>query len=526
MESIRRNYVFQVSYQILNMSLPFITSPYIARVLGAENLGIYAYTYSIANIFILFINLGAEKYGIRTIAMVKSDRERLNSVFSELFFIRAILGTVAILLYLLGIIMFLDYKKYFVIQGFLLVGAIIDINWFFFGIEKFKITVTRNFLFKVFTVCCVFLFVKTKEDLWKYVVIMALGTIISQSVIWSVVKNYVSIVKIKKSDLMSHMKPILILFIAVLAQSAYTYIDKIMIGALGSMEQLGFCDNAYKIISFPMGVITSLGVVMLPRMSVLYKFDEKEKAFFYIKESMKFVMIIACGMAAGMAVVGKEFAIIFWGIDFKISGMIVTIISPIVLFMSWSDVVRNQYLIPKKYDKEYTTAIVIGAVVNIIFNALLIPFYGAVGAAIGTVLSYLSIAVYQTFATRKEIPYIYFIKDIIPFLIFSIIMIIGVHLTKGIIGTVSIIGLLIQITVGVLVYCVLVLVYMILKKDPFVSNFTRKFLRKHQIATSVTSSLSNTREVQKFPVKSNENQEHDFALSNNKTLGKKSSRGF
>ncbi|ALS18153.1 flippase [Clostridium butyricum] len=477
MESIRKNYAFQIAYQILNMCIPFITSPYISRVLGAENLGIYSYTYSIANIFIIFINLGIEKYGSRTIAMVKSDRQKLNYVFSELLFIRIILGTITILLYAIGILMFFDYKEYFVIQGLLLVGAVIDINWFFFGIEKFKITVTRNFLLKICTVCCIFIFVKNKEDLWKYIVVIALGTVISQSAIWIVVKNYVSIVKIKKTDLIPHIKPILILFIAVLAQSAYTYIDKIMIGTLGNMEQLGFCDNAYKIISFPMGVITSLGVVMLPRMSMLYTLNKNEQASYYIKESMKIVMIIACGIVAGMVAVGKDFSIIFWGENFETSGIVVSIISPIVFFMSWSDVIRNQYLIPKKYDKKYTIAIVIGAIVNIILNMLFIPFYGAIGAAIGTVVSYFSIAVYQTFATRKELPYLSFIKDIVPFFIFSIIMITCVQLTKNILGTVTIVGLLIQIIVGILVYGILVLIYMILKKDAFIMDF---FVKKNK----------------------------------------------
>ena len=165
MENIKINYIMQVSYQILNMCLPFITSPYISRILGAEQLGIYSYTYSIANVFILFINLGVEKYGSRTIAEIKDNKTLLNKVFSELLFLRIFLGSITCIIYLVAIIFFFDYKEFFIIQGLLLISAILDINWFFFGMEKFKITVTKNFLIKLGTVSSIFLFVKAKQDL-------------------------------------------------------------------------------------------------------------------------------------------------------------------------------------------------------------------------------------------------------------------------------------------------------------------------------------------------------------------------
>lgn len=462
MESVKKNYAFQMSYQILNMFLPFVTSPYISRILGAENLGIYSYTYSIANIFILFINLGIEKYGSRMIAAAKGDKNYLSTVFSELLMLKIILGILVTILYFIINYFCFKHKLLFGIQTFLLLGAIIDINWFFWGIEKFKITVIRNFIFKLCTVIFVFLFVRSSDDLWIYITIMALGTLISQSLVWFFLHQYVSIKKIKFSNSFVHLKPLMILFTGILAQSAYTYIDKIMLGALGSMEQLGFCDNAYKIVSFPMGMITSLGVVMLPRMTMLYSNHSLEKASKYISYSMHFVLILAFGMAGGMAAIGKDFSIIFWGEPFAMSGKIVAVISPIVLFMSWSDVVRNQYLIPKGLDKEYTTAIIFGAIINVVFNALLIPKIGAFGAAIGTILSYFSIAAYQTYVTRKELPYRQFMQMIVPLFIFSLIMFFCVNAFKKWYNNISIISIIMQVCVGIVVYGILVLVYLFL----------------------------------------------------------------
>ena len=318
MESIKKNYVFQLAYQILNMCLPFVTSPYISRVLGAEALGIYSYTYSISNIFILFINLGIEKYGSRSIAIAKQDQRKLNEVFTELFLLKLIIGISVTAIYIFFVSIYFEYKIFFYIQTLLLFGSVLDINWFFFGIEKFKVTVFRNFVVKIITVSLVFVFVKSIEDLWIYILILSVGTILGQLSVWFVAHRYVSFAKINFAAMLQHIRPLLILFIAILAQSAYTYIDKIMIGKLADMEQLGFCENAYKIISFPMGIITSIGTVMLPRMSALYRSDKQEKAQKYISSTMYLAMILACAMMAGITAVGTDFSIIFWGRDLQL----------------------------------------------------------------------------------------------------------------------------------------------------------------------------------------------------------------
>lgn len=471
---MKKNYFLQLSYQILNMMLPFVTSPYIARVLGATQLGIYSYTYSITSIFVLFINLGIEKYGSRTIATVKESREKLNRTFSEIFFIHLILGVTVSFIYGIFVSIVSTNKIYYAINFFLLLGAIFDVNWFFFGMEKFKVTVTRNFVFKIVTVACVFIFVKNADDLWKYIAVMTVGTMLSQSAIWIVLPKYVSFVKIEMNKLVKHLKPMLVLFLAVLASSAYTYIDKIMIGSLANMEQLGFCDNAYKVIAFPLGIITSLGVIMLPRMAVLFASDDKKQIDNYISKSMKFVMILSIGMCGGMMAVGKPFAILFWGKAFETSGIIISIIAPIVIFMSWSDVIRNQFLIPKKMDKEYSSAIIIGAIVNLFFNAILIPYLGAYGAAIGTIVSYFSIAFYQTFVTRKELNYFVYLKSSVPYMLFSIVMVISIRILQQMLPKISILGLIAQILLGVIIYLSLVVGYMLYKKDEFLAAFTEK----------------------------------------------------
>ena len=233
MSSVKKNFFYQSIYEVLIIILPLLTSPYIARVLGAEKIGIYSYTYSVAYYFMLIAMLGIKNYGNRAIATVRDDQDALNREFSNIFALHAVLSTIAIAAYIIYCFVFVQENRiYAFIQIFWVIGALFDINWFFFGIEKFKLTVTRNTVIKLITVASIFIFVHGKEDLWKYVFIMAAGNFISQSVVWVFLRNYVQFIKPSIEEMRKHFKPMVVLFIPVLAVSLYKYMDKIMLGAM------------------------------------------------------------------------------------------------------------------------------------------------------------------------------------------------------------------------------------------------------------------------------------------------------
>ncbi|MGN8656023.1 flippase [Blautia obeum] len=479
MSSLKKNFLLQVSYQILNICLPFVTSPYISRVFGTEGLGIYSYTYSIASVFVLFINLGIDNYGSRGVAIRKDNKYELNCFVSELCALRLFIGIIPIVIYLWYSIVFGDPKEIYLLQSLILFGTVLNINWCFFGLEKFDITVTRNFIFKFLTVICVFVFVKNSDDLWKYTLIMAAGTVISQSVVWVFFPKYFHFVKTSVSGIVKHVKPLLVLFTAVLANSAYTYIDKIMIGWLGTKSQLGICDNSYKIISFPMGIITALGVVMLPRMSYLYSNSDEDKASSLLDASFKYLMILAIAMAFGIAAVADTFSVVFWGSDFWECGIVISITSVSCIFMTWNEILRSQYLIPKSLDKIYSSAIVIGAIVSISFDAVLVPILGAEGAATAMSLSYFSISLYQSIKIRKMLSLRKYIFALIPYVAFGIFMYVCVKVTEKLMPAYTVISLFAMVIVGTGIYILLSFVYLLTTKDKVALKIIERVARNN-----------------------------------------------
>ena len=225
--SVKKNFIYNLSYQILIMILPLITTPYISRVIGAEGIGIQSYTYSIANYFVLFAMLGINNHGNRSIAMVKNNQEKLNKTFTSIYLIQAVMSIIMIVFYIIYIIFFVkSYKIIFVIQLSYIIGALFDINWFFFGMEQFKITVTRNTIIKLMSVMSIFIFVKSENDLYLYSLILALGTLISQLILWNFIGKYVKFTKVKFDDVKEHVIPMLVLFIPAISVSIYKIMDK------------------------------------------------------------------------------------------------------------------------------------------------------------------------------------------------------------------------------------------------------------------------------------------------------------
>lgn len=453
--SIKKNIVYNVTYQILILFLPLATTPYISRVIGAEGVGIYSYTYSIAYYFMLFAMLGLSNYGNRSIAAVRNDRIELSKTFFNIYGLQLVTTVTMVILYLLYIIFFVsDNLEIAYIQLLFIISTMLDINWFFFGLEQFKLTVVRNTIIKFLTVLSIFIFVKDINDLWIYTLIMALGTLLSQLILWPFIRGYIVWVRPTFKGIKSHFKSNLMLFIPVLAISIYKIMDKIMLGTLTSTTQVGYYENSEKIINIPISIISALGVVMLPRMTNLIATGDSESFKKYIEISLKLVMFIAIGSTVGLIAISPNFIPLFLGDEFTNCIMVVSLLSITVLFISWANVIRTQYLIPRKKDSIYIKSTLLGAGVNVIANLIFISRYGAVGAAIGTIFAEASVALYQTFKVRKEMDISkYFVNSslyIIPAICMYLCIIALRNITENIMLT-----LLMQVILGGIAYVLL-----------------------------------------------------------------------
>ena len=455
MNNPKKNFLYNIAYQILTLIIPLITAPYLSRVIGARGVGTYSYTYSIVYYFMLLTLLGVNNYGNRTIAKVRDDKEKLSNFFWSIYILQLIMGIIMIITYLVYVFIF--DKKFIIIaliQSLFILSAILDINWFFFGLEEFKKTITRNTFVKIGNMVLIFLLVKSKTDIWKYTLIMSGMTCLSQLILWGFIKGKIKFVRVSTTDIKKHIKPNLILFIPVIAVSLYKIMDKIMLGSLTTVSEVGYYENAEKIINIPMALITALGTVMLPRMSNLIAKGDIEKAEKYVSKSISFVMFMSFAMCFGLISIGYRFAPFFFGKEFQKTGILIMMLSTTLPFLSFANVLRTQYLIPREKDKIYIKSVFLGAITNLIMNLIFIPKFASIGACIGTIAAEFIVMFYQSISVKKELPIKKYVIKSIPCLIKALIMLITIY-PFNYINMDNLFRIILQIIIGCVLYFLL-----------------------------------------------------------------------
>lgn len=475
-KSIAKNYIYNVLYEVLAIIIPLVTTPYLSRVLGAERIGVYSYTLSIATYFILFGSLGTATYGKREIAFVQDDKEKRSKAFSEIFFLRLVALSISLILFYFTFCSHGNYEIYYKILLLEIIANILDVSWFFQGLEEFKKTVIRNIIIKVISAVCIFIFVRTPDDLWKYFLIYALSTLVGNMSLWLYLPKYVIKQKLNELCIKKHLKPTILLFVPQIATQIYTVLDKTMIGAIiVDKSEVGLYEQSQKIIKILLTLATSLGTVMMPRIAFSYAKGEVSKIKRYMEKSFSFITMLAFPMMTGIISISCHFVPIFYGDGFEKVKTLLCVISPIIIFIGLSNVIGTQYLLPTKQQKKYTLSVVCGAIVNFGLNLLLIPKYASVGASIATVFAELAVTTVQFWLVRKQISFTSTLKIIAPYFLASILMFIPSLIIGSCIENHTL-SLAIQGTASVIIYVATLYIF----HDPNLLLITNKV--KHSLA--------------------------------------------
>lgn len=480
-KSISKNYLYQLSYQILALIIPLITTPYISRVLGAEGIGIYSFTYSIATYFVLFGSLGIAMYGQREIAYIQDKKEERTKTFWEIAILRISLMIISATIFYFAYCTGAEYQLYFKILLLELFSNAIDISWFFQGMEEFKKTVTRNFIIKLTFTICIFLFVKSPDDLAKYFFVAIGGNLLGNLSLWLYVPKYVGKIKMTLLKPWRHLKHTFYLFLPQIATQIYTILDKTMIGYLVvDKAEVGYYEQAQKVINMLLTLVTSLWPVMLPRMANTFASGDETQMKKYLETSMKFNYTLAFPVMLGVIAVSSRFVPTFFGEGYDAVVPLVNILAISIIFIGMNSVTGTQYLLPTKKQKAYTISVTVGAIVNFILNWIFIGRYHAMAGAVTTVIAEFTVLAIQIWSIRKEWSVKEIVKPGMKNLIAGMVMFIVAFGVGKLISN-HVVALIVQVITGVVTYGMM----LILLKDSFVRLVLDKFRKKKKIPEEV-----------------------------------------
>ena len=466
-----KNFLYNVSYQLLVIILPLITVPYVSNILGAEGIGDYAFTYANMQYFVIFGMVGITLYGNRQIAYVRENKENLKNTFYSIYTLQLITTTISFVLYLIFTLVFNngDYKWLYIVQGINIIASIADISWLFMGLEQFKKTVVRNTIVKLVSLASIFIFVKSSDDTVIYALIIALSSFIGNLTFWLYIPKIIGFKNIKILELTLHLKSSLALFIPQLAIQIYLLLDRTMLGIITDTVQVGYYENSQKIVKIVLTIATAIGTVMMPKIANTVASGDMKKVKYYIKNSFFFVSALSIPLMFGLMGVAPELSPWFFGNNFVGIEKLIVISSLIILAISWSNVLGMQLLVPLNKTKEFTISVTSGAIINFILNLVLIKKFGARGSCISTIIAEFTVTSVQFYLIKNFIKAKELIKPVLLFIPAATVMYIFVRIVGRSMGA-GIVTNIIQGIVGVISYFIIIEgLYRILKKQSIIT---------------------------------------------------------
>ena len=450
--SVKKNVVYNLIYQILTVLLPLITTPYLSRKLGAEPIGIYGFTLSIVTYFVLFGSLGTAMYGQREIAKKQNIKNKYSITFWEVTIIRILAMVVSMVLFFIFFCRNGNYILYYKIFLIYMIAYALNISWFFQGVEKFDKIVIRNIIVKILSIILIFTLVKSPNDLWIYILIFVGSELLGNVSLWFYLPKYLTKIEIKNIKIKKHIKPVLLLFLPQVATQIYTVLDKTMVGIItNNMDEVGFYEQAQNIAKAALVIMASVQTVMNSRVANANEQGDVNTIKLCLKKSFDFVWMVGIPIMFGLIVVSGNLVPWYYGKDFGSVKYILITISPIILAIGLSGITGIVYMIHTGQQNNFTKSVIVGAIINVIFNIILINIFGTIGAAISSVIAEISILLFQLRYIKK----IYKINDIfkvsIKPLVAGLLMIVilfPISLTLK----ASIINTSILVTTGMLIY--------------------------------------------------------------------------
>lgn len=387
--SLKRNFVLSTLYRVLCILTPLLTTPYISRVLGPEGVGIYSYTSSIQLYFSMFAALGTASYGAREIAQSRADISKRSKLFWEIELLTVLTSLICLGVWLVWSFFNGGYRIYYLILSLELLATMMDVSWFFVGMEQFQYTVLQNSLFKILGTVMIFVLVRDSGDTALYVVIMSLTSFLGNISMWIYLPKFVRRIPLHQLRILRHFRETVIYFIPTIATSVYTVLDKTLIGAITKSEsENGYYELASKIINAAKAV-TFAGVnsVLESRNAWLFSEKKYQEIKEQINTSLDYIMFMGIGICFGLIAVANRFVPIFFGDGFEKTTQLLKLMSPLIVIVGVSGCLGSQYYNPAGLRKVSTKFIIAGACANFVLNLALIPRYRSIGATIATLIA-------------------------------------------------------------------------------------------------------------------------------------------
>jgi len=352
--TLKFNFLMNMLLTVSNFLFPLLTFPYVSRVLSPIGTGKVAFAYSIVSYFSIFAAFGVANYGIRACAQVRDNKEKLSKIVQEILLINMVLMSFVYIVYFLGIVFIPELKAektLFLISGLNILFTIVGVEWLYKGIEQYFYITIRSIIFKLIAFLLVFTCVKTEADYSAYAFIIILATVGSGVVNLYNLRKIITIKYFSNYDFKRHLKPMMTFFITTIAVSFYVNVSVALLGFMQGDEEVGYYNAAYRIKDVMVSIVTSLGAVLLPRLSYYIENNMWDKFNDILSKSTQFIFILSLPLVVFCILFAKPSVLILAGSAYSGSIVPLQVLALIIFIVGLSNLTGIQMLIPLKKEK-------------------------------------------------------------------------------------------------------------------------------------------------------------------------------
>ena len=388
--SVKYNFIMNAILTVAGIIFPLITFPYISRVLLVEGSGKVAFATSVVTYFTMFASLGIPTYGVRACAIVRDNKEKLSKTVQELLIISG--GTTLLTYIVFGISLFVipefaQERTLLLIVGLGIGLNTIGVQWLYNALEQYSYITTCSILFKVIGMILMFLLVKESSDYQIYGGVYVIASFGSYVLNFICLRKFVTFQKTGTYQFKQHLKHIMVFFAMSAGASIYLNLDVVMLRFLQSNEAVGYYNAGIKVKTVLVTCVTSLGTVLLPRLSYYIETADKKAFQLMVGKAFRFVFVAASAVTVYFSIFIRESILLLSGEAFLPAVGPMMILMPTVLLIGLSNVTGIQILTPNGREREVMYSIWGGAILDFVLNLIVIPKFSANGAALSTLLA-------------------------------------------------------------------------------------------------------------------------------------------
>ena len=402
--SVQFNFIMNAILTVSSFVFPMITFPYASRVLLVENYGKVTFATSVLTYFAMFAALGIPNYGIRACARVRDDKVKLSRTAQELMIINLITSAITYVAFFVSLIFVKRFQQdstLLIINSVSILLNTLGVTWLYSALEQYSYITVRNIVCKIISIILMFIFVHNPSD---YVIYGAIAMVASGG------SNLLNFLNLRKCIILKplgnyhfkqHLKPIFIFFATSVAISVYTNLDTVMLGFMTDDIQTGLYGASVKVKNLLTGVVSSLGNVLLPRLSLYVSNQESDKFYETLSKVLNFLLLISLPLTIYFVFYSRTSILLFSGAEYEGATLPMQLLMPTVFLIAISGLTGNQMLVPLGRERVVMTSVICGALVDFGLNWLFIPKWGAAGAAAATLVTEFVVLAVQLFFLRS-----------------------------------------------------------------------------------------------------------------------------